>query len=89
MYSMHWRFSILILQVIFTGLQGFRLSGKWNTCNPINKKPSIKSNLLRHFPDFAAGQQETAKAIIFKVGFTVVGYRLPIRRLFTGALRVA
>lgn len=89
MYSMHWRVSILILQVIFTGLQGFRLSGKWNTCNPINKKPLIKSNLLRHFPDFAAGQQETAETVIFKVGFAVVGYRLAIRRLFAGALCVA
>ncbi len=29
--------------------------------------------LLRHFPNFAVGQQETAEAVIFKVRFAVVG----------------
>jgi hypothetical protein len=40
----------------------------------------IDTLLLRHFPYFAAGHQETAEAVIFKVGFAVVG--LAIRSLF-------
>jgi hypothetical protein len=34
--------------------------------------------LLFQLVNFASGQQETAQTVIFKIGFAVVSYRLPI-----------